>query len=71
MTLAQNKGSKTKHMTAKHRAGGKPEAPHAGATAVKFVGTVVHSDGGAGITSPEAKNAGSHDDKVRLHGGDD
>lgn len=71
MTLKQNTGSKKKEMMPKHRAGGAAIKPKAGSTAVRFEGTCVHSDAGAGITHPEKHNAGSHDHKVRVHGGED
>jgi hypothetical protein len=68
--LNQNKGAKVHEMTPKHRAGGEALKPMAGSTAVKFKGTTVHSDAGVGVTKPAKHNAGSHDDKVRVHGGD-
>ena len=69
--MKQNKGATTKHMTPKHRAGSEPLKPGAGTTAVKFKGTTVHSDAGVGVTKPAAHNAGSHDNKTRMHGGED
>jgi hypothetical protein len=70
--LNQNKGSKTHQMTPKHRAGGESRGvlkPGAGSSAVRFEGTVVHADGGVGVTHPAKGNAGSHDHKARTHGG--
>jgi hypothetical protein len=69
--LKQNKGEKIKHMTPKHRVREEALKPNVGSTAVRFEGTVVKAHGGVDVTHPSKSNAGSHDHKVRLHGGDD
>lgn len=68
--LKQNKGEKVKHMTPKHRVKEAPMKPQAGTSAVEFRGTMVHSNAGVDVTHPAKHNEGSHDRKVRLHGGD-
>ena len=68
--IKQNKGVKAKKMQPKHRAGGEPLQPRAGSSAIRFEGTMVHSDAGQHITHPAESNKGSHTDKERMHGGE-
>lgn len=67
--IKQNKGQKVKKMSDPHKAGSHPLTPSAGTKAVRFAGTMVHSDAGTHVSKPSAHNAGSHDHKAREHGG--
>lgn len=67
--LKQNKGQKSKGMRDPHPVADKRAAPTAGSCAVKIHGTSVHAAVREHITRPSSGNAGSHDSKVREHGG--